>query len=165
MNMSTIKGTVKVPTVTAENIGSEKMIMSAINGDTLATLKAGETGIRSYGFLASVVFLTETKAVELVDTYGADKGRLSKAGKCVSIVINEIISPETATCDDYAEAIEYLVANFSSLNEAYDTLKGKKEKKDPTLADMVANLYKWADKNGVDREDVVAEVQRQWKLI
>lgn len=160
MNTVTIKGTIKVPTVTEENLASDKSIRDAINNDTLATLKAGEAGIRSYGFLASVVALTEYKAKELVDTYGADKGRLSKAGKCVAIVVNDIISPETASYVDYAEAIEYLVANFSSLNEAYDSLSGK-VKKDPTLADIVSGAIKTASKYGYSVADILAEIDRQ----
>lgn len=160
MDTVTVKGTVKVPAVTPENFASDKSIRDAINSDTFATLKAGEVGIRSYGFLASVVALTEYKAKDLVDTYGADKGRLSKAGKCVAIVVRDIISPETASYGDYSEAIEYLVANYSSLNEAYDALSGK-VKKDPTLADIVSGALKTANKYGFSALDVIKEIERQ----
>jgi hypothetical protein len=159
----TVEGNVKVPTVTGDNLISEQAITLAINSHTLSTLKNGESGIRSYGFLASVVELTETKACHLVADFGADKGRLSKAKKCVTYVVSNIVSGESdiAGPEQYDEAIEYLVANYDSLNEAYDDINGTKEKKEPTLSDMVANLYKWADKNGVDRSQVVDEVTRQ----
>lgn len=164
METTTIKGTVKVPTVTAENLADEKSIALAINAHTLANLKAGESGIRSYGFLASVVELTEYKAKDMVETYGADKGRLSKAKACVRHVIATIIATddgETLEPFHYNEAVEYLATNYDSLDAAYRDIRGDGSKSDPTLADMVANLYKWADKNGVDRSAVVEEVTRQ----
>lgn len=159
----TVEGNVKVPMVTSENLISEQAITMAINSHTLSTLKNGESGIRSYGFLASVVELTDTKASDIVADFGANAGRLSKAKKCVTYVVSNIVSGESDIVgpEQYNEAIEYLVSNYGSLNEAYDDINGTKEKKDPTLADMVANLYKWADKNGVDRSEVVAEVTRQ----
>ena len=161
METTKISASVTLAKVTAETVTDDRAIRSAISGEGTMTLKAGEAGIRAYGFLASVVELTETKAKDMVETYGADKGRLSKAGKCVRFVVAEILSPEVVTAETYQGAIEYLAETYDSLNGAYSDLFPSAEKNDPTLAEMVANLYKWADKNGISHDEVLAEVTRQ----
>lgn len=161
MNSTKITATATVARVTAETVTDEKAIRGALSAFGTFGLKNGEMGIRSYGFLASVVELTDTKASEMVKGYGADKGRLSKAGKCLRFVVAEILTPEVVTAESYDSAVEYLAETYESLNAAYSELFPTEDKGDPTLADMVANLYKWADKNGITHEDVLAEVTRQ----
>lgn len=160
METNKVTASVTLARVTAESVTNDKAIRGAISGDSTMTLKAGEAGIRSYGFLASVVELTDTKAKALVDDFGADKGRLSKAGKCVRFVVAEIISPDTVTADTYQEAIDYMAENYTSLSAAYSDLFPT-DAKEPTLADMVANLYKWADKQGISTDDVLLAVVRE----
>jgi hypothetical protein len=163
VNGTKVTASVTLAKVTAETVADAKAIRQAISGESTMTLKAGEAGIRSYGFLASVVELTETKAKELVADFGADKGRLSKAGKCVRYVVAEIIAPDTATVETYDDAVEYLVANYASLNAAYSDLFPT-DAKETTLADMVANLYKWADKQGISTDDVLLAVVREAEI-
>lgn len=161
METTKITASATVAKVTSENVASEKAIRNAINAETMFGLKVGETGIRTYGFLASVVILTDTKASELVSDYSADRGRLSKAGKCVRYVIAEIQGiAEDISAENCQEAIEYLVETYGSLNDAYSELFAK-DPKEPTLADMVANLLKWADKHEVEHALVLAEVTKQ----
>lgn len=161
MNGTKITATATVARITAETVGDDKAIKGALTAFATFGQKNGEIGIRSYGFLASVVELTETKASELVKGYGVDKGRLSKAGKCVRFVVAEILTPEVVTAESYDSAVEYLAETYESLNAAYSELFPTEDKGDPTLADMVANLYKWADKNGISHDEVLAEVTRQ----
>jgi hypothetical protein len=56
-----------------------------------------------------------------------------------------------------------LVANYASLNAAYSDLFPT-DAKETTLADMVANLYKWADKNGISTDDVLLAVVREAEI-
>lgn len=160
METTKVTATAKVANVTSENISSEANITDAVATFTMFGKKNGEIGIRTYGFLASVVELTDTKAKDMVDTYGVDKGRLSKAGKVLRWVVENVITPDTATAESFQSAIEWTVENYESLNGAYSDLFPT-DPKNPTLADMVANLYKWADKNGISHDEVLAEVTRQ----
>jgi hypothetical protein len=106
------------------------------------------------------------KAKEIVETSGADKGLLSKGGKVarhyLALVLDGRdldVSPVTA--NDYAEGLEMCVAEHGSLHGAYTAIMGEQEPKEMDLETMVANLYKWAEKNGIGANDVILEVLRQ----
>jgi len=154
METTKVTATAKVANVTSENIGSEANITDAVATFTMFGKKNGEIGIRTYGFLASVVELTDTKAKDMVDTYGVDKGRLSKAGKCLRFVVAEILSPEVVTPETYQQAIEYLVETYESLNGAYSDLFPT-EGKDMTEEQAVKNLFAAVDKYGLDLAKVL----------
>lgn len=149
MESTKITASVTLAKVTAESVASEKAIKNAIAGDGLMALKVGEAGIRSYGFLASVVILTETKAKDLSENYGADKGRLSKAGKCVRFVLSDIIAPETVTADSCQDAIEYLANQYGSLNDAYSALFPT-DPKAMTEEMLVKNFFAGLDKHDLN---------------
>ena len=155
MNSTKITASVTLANVTAENIASEKSIRAAISGEATIALKAGEAGIRAYGFLASVVELTETKAVTLTEDLGANKSRLSKAGKCVRFVVSEIINPEITTAETYQEAIDYLVGEYESLNDAYSKMFPT-DPKAMTEEMLVKNFYAGLDKHGLDLKVALA---------
>ena len=87
-------------------------------------------------------------------------GDLSKAGKVLQFFGVEILG----IWDDAERlaACEALVATLDkTLDEAYNEAKEPKEKKGATLAQMVANLLAWAEKNGYDGVDVETEVGKQ----
>lgn len=154
-NTTKVTASVTLANVTAENIANEKSIRAAISGEATIALKAGEAGIRAYGFLASVVELTEMKAVTLTEELGANKSRLSKAGKCVRFVVAEIIAPEIATAETYQEAIDYLVGEYESLNDAYSKMFPS-ETKAMTEEQAVKNLFSAVDKYDLDLQKIIA---------
>jgi len=160
METTTVKVTAKVANVTSENIANDENIVTALQANSMFGRKSGEVGIRTFGFIYAVVALTEHTAKDMVDTFGVDKGQIAKAKKVISTIITDVIGAETITPETYQEAIEYAVATWSSLCDAYSEIMGTKSR-ETSLADMVKNVYKWAEKNGHSVEDVMAEVARQ----
>ena len=155
MNGTKITATATVARITAETVGDDKAIKGALSAFATFGQKNGEIGIRSYGFLASVVELTETKASELVKGYGVDKGRLSKAGKCVRFVVAEILTPDVVTAESYDSAVEYLAETYGSLNEAYSELFPT-DAKEMTEEMLVKNFYSGLDKHDLDLKKALA---------
>jgi len=160
METTTVKVTAKVANVTSENLANDENIVTALQANSMFGRKSGEVGIRTFGFIYAVVALTERTAKDMMDTFGVDKGQITKAKKVISTVIADVIGAETITPETYQEAIEYAVATWDSLCDAYSEIIGTKSKQ-ASLADKVKNVYKWAEKNGHSVEEVMAEVARQ----
>jgi hypothetical protein len=161
-----VGGAVQVPNINAENMGDSSAWAKAVSAETETKGQNGLVALRSYFLLASVADMKIAKAKEIVETSGADKGLLSKGGKVarhyLALVLDGRdldVSPVTA--NDYAEGLEMCVAEHGSLYGAYTAIMGEQEPKEQTLETMVANLFKWAEKNGIAGSDVLAEVARQ----
>lgn len=158
--------TVTIPSITAENMGDSKEWAKAVSAETATSKKGGLVALRSYFLLASVADMKIAKAVEIVESSGANKGLLSKGGKVarhyLAIVLDgRDLNALPVSANDYAEALEMCVLEHGTLNAAYDAVNVPKEKKDDTLENQVASLLAWAEKNGVAANDVILEVLRQ----
>jgi hypothetical protein len=168
MKIETTKvgGAVSVPNINAENMGDSSAWTKAVSAETETKGQNGLVALRSYFLLASVADMKIAKAKEIVDSSGADKGLLSKGGKVarhyLALVLDgRDLDQSPVTANDYAEGLEMCVAEHGSLYGAYTAIMGEQEPKEQTLETMVANLYKWADKNGIGANDVILEVLRQ----
>lgn len=161
-----VGGAVSVPNINAENMGDSGAWVKAVSAETETKGQNGLVALRSYFLLASVVDMGIAKAKDIVTTSGADKGLMSKGKTVVKHYIALAIDGQDlgdggVTANHYAEALEMCVAEHGSLYGAYTAIKGEQEPKEMDLETMVANLYKWADKNGLAANDVILEVLRQ----
>jgi hypothetical protein len=157
---------VTIPSINAENMGDSAQWKKAVSAETETKGKNGLVALRSYFLLASVADMKIAKAKEIVDSSGADKGLLSKGGKVARHYLAQVlngrdlnVSPVSAS--DYAEALEICVAEHGTLNAAYSAVNVPKDPKEDTLENQVASLFAWAEKNGIAKELVMAEVARQ----
>lgn len=162
MNTTRVSAIAEFPNVTPENVANPETIAKALGGDTKMMEGVGKSGIRTYGYLYSVVALSEISASEICETYGAKSSRMTKAKKVVDNYLLNVLDleSETLTYGHYQDAIEWAIENFSSLNSAYDAIDTE-EKAPQTLATKVSDLMKWANKHGHSPEDVYKEVARQ----
>lgn len=159
---STING-FKVPTICKENSGSADSWALGVKSEGMSKTANEIVGLRVFFGFGTDVNMGVAKASEIADSSGANTGMISKGKKVsahyVAIVAESAgIAPTEATIDHYAEALELCCSEHGSLNSAYAQFKVPSE---TDLEKQVANLYKWADKNGIARELVLAEVTRQ----
>jgi hypothetical protein len=150
---------VEIPNIASGNLSDPKSWTMATTA-TVGFQKNAEVIFRSVGFLAGVVILTETTQKDIITTTGVNPSALSKAKNALLWKSGEIAGDSVVTVEIVADALEILIRECGSIENADKARKGEsdEDKKDPTLADMVANLYKWADKNGISTEDVVVAV-------
>lgn len=159
----TITDKVTTPLIVSENLSDTAKWQMAMTA-TAGFEKNSAVIFRAVGFLASVVILTETTQKEIIDTTGVNASNLSRAKNALIWKASEIAGDDVITCEHVSDALEMLISLYGSINEADLARKGQdgeSNKKEMTLADAVANLYKWADKNGISREMVVSEVMHQ----
>ena len=159
---STIDG-YKVPTICKENSGNA----SSWEQGTKVEKKSKEAnemiGLRVFFTFGADVNMKVATGAGIKESCGANTGMISKGKKVsahyVAIVAESAgIDASEVTIEHYAEALEICCAEFGSLNGAYAQFK---EVTETDLAKQVASLLAWAEKNGIAKELVTAEVARQ----
>lgn len=165
-----------VPTICKENSGNPEAYKMSMNVEGASQAEARLIALRVYFGFGSDVNMGVAKASELCKEFSANAGMISKAKKVSEHFVNLVtegqdITETGVTIDHYAEALELCISmGYVSLNGANDFVTGKGEEEGEgeegeeegtTLEMMVTNLFKWADKNGFNHGDIVAEVAKQ----